>query len=106
MKYTRHFEEFSMNKKFQKMLLFQQFFHQLPVEVIRNSFYACGISVATDGSQDEKTMCFKPDSSCSTGRKMLKAQLQLLECQEDNPSGGWWDFFLGGKLSNIRRGQN
>ena len=26
MKYTRNFEEFSMNKKFQKMLLFKQFF--------------------------------------------------------------------------------
>ena len=26
MRYTRNFEEFSMNKKFQKMLLFKQFF--------------------------------------------------------------------------------
>ena len=25
------------------------------------------------------------DSPCSAGREMLKAQLQLLECQEDNP---------------------
>ena len=58
---------------------------QLPVEVIRNSFYACGISVATDGSKDEKITCFKPDSPCSAGREMLKAQLPLLECQKDNP---------------------
>ena len=58
---------------------------QFSVEVIQNSFYACGISVAIDGSQDEKITCFTPDNPCSAGREMLKAQLQLLECQEDNP---------------------
>ena len=58
---------------------------ELPAEVISKSFLACGISVATDGSQDDQIACFKADKPCSAGREMLKVQLEILDGQEDNP---------------------
>ena len=44
-----------MYGKFEIIFFFKQFCIQLPADVIRKSFLACGISDTTDGSQDEST---------------------------------------------------
>ena len=58
---------------------------QLSASLIAKSFISCGLSVATDGSQDDNITCFKPDRPCSSGRELLNAQLNFLAGQEPNP---------------------
>jgi hypothetical protein len=43
----------------------------LPKEMILESFKVCGISNATDGKEDGKIHCFKPEGPCPGGRTLL-----------------------------------
>ncbi|KAF7641570.1 hypothetical protein LDENG_00277240 [Lucifuga dentata] len=46
---------------------------KLDNDMIRKSFKVCGLSVATDGSEDSLIHCFKEGQPCSTGREALTA---------------------------------
>uniref|UniRef100_A0A914E307 DDE-1 domain-containing protein n=1 Tax=Acrobeloides nanus TaxID=290746 RepID=A0A914E307_9BILA len=57
----------------------------LPKELISKSFKSCGITNATDGSEDDEIHCFKADGPVPSGRILLqqardaKELAQLLE---------------------------
>ncbi len=43
-------------------------------EIIIKSFKICGLSVATDGTEDEQIECFKDGHACADGREMLREE--------------------------------
>ncbi len=70
---------------------------EIPEAQIKESFKHCGVSSATDGSEDDEIVCFKPGHVCAAGREILQEKsAQLLttldleqfedaEYSEDNP---------------------
>jgi hypothetical protein len=44
----------------------------LPKEAIQKSFLDCGITVSTDGSEDDHIHCFKEHGPVPEGRELLK----------------------------------
>ena len=65
-------------------------------EVIKRSFEACGISVATDGSEDDKVHCMKEGQVAAAARAMVAEKTAALfrpqdvdevEASDDDPFG-------------------
>ena len=51
---------------------------QIPKQQISDSFKQCGISVATNGSEDKEIVCFKEDQPCHSGLSTLQEKTQEL----------------------------
>ena len=51
---------------------------ELPTEVIEDSFRSCGLNLPVDGSCDDIIHCFKDGQACSTGKAMVRSQLEIL----------------------------
>ena len=58
---------------------------KLPFELIRHSFTSCGLTTALDGSEDNKSHCFKEGHPCRSGREMLSEQMKLMHETEEDP---------------------
>ena len=52
-----------------------------PEDIVK-SFKDCGISVATDGSEDDSIHCLKPDGMCPGGRQKLTLARMDIEMEE------------------------
>lgn len=57
---------------------------KLPTDVIKHSFTSCALNLNVDGSNDDVIHCFKDGQPCSTGRAMLRTQLDILREPETN----------------------
>ena len=44
---------------------------KLDVDMIKKSFKVCGLSVNTDGSEDDLILCFREGQPCAAGREAL-----------------------------------
>ena len=53
--------------------------------MITKSIVCCGLTCATDGSQDGEITCFKENTPCSEGREMLRHQMEYMNAVEENP---------------------
>uniref|UniRef100_A0A914WZ70 HTH CENPB-type domain-containing protein n=1 Tax=Plectus sambesii TaxID=2011161 RepID=A0A914WZ70_9BILA len=51
----------------------------LPTDLIKNSFKCCGVSNATDGSEDHLIHVFKQDGSCPEGMVLLTKAMKKME---------------------------
>ena len=58
---------------------------QLPTELIKKSFTSCALNLPVDGSQDDTIHCLKEGQPCSSGRAMLRSQLDILNEPDTNP---------------------
>ena len=59
---------------------------ELPTEAIKDSFRSCALNLPVDGSCDDVIHCFKDGQPCSTGKAMLRSQLEILsEPAKANP---------------------
>jgi len=59
---------------------------KLPTEVIKESFGSCALNLPVDTSCDNVIHCFKDGQPCSTGKAMLRSQLEILsEPADANP---------------------
>jgi len=47
---------------------------ELPEELISKSFKICGITTATNGSEDDQIHCFKPEGAIPTGLDSLRKE--------------------------------
>ena len=58
----------------------------VPVGIVKESFISCGISAATDGSDDHKIHCYKPGQPCEKGRCVLAERMKEFNpsCLDDN----------------------
>ena len=59
----------------------------LSKEMARKSFKICGINLPVDGSEDHLIHCFKEESACASGAKLLQDQMAILNDSSlnDNP---------------------
>ena len=48
----------------------------IPCEVIANSFKACGISKARDGSEDGMIVCMREGRNCAAAREVLTTRIK------------------------------
>ena len=53
--------------------------------MIINSFKHCGLTVATDGSEDHLIHCLKPSQPCAAGFTQLQALHQVMNEVRDDP---------------------
>ncbi|CAH3162370.1 unnamed protein product [Porites lobata] len=58
---------------------------QLPTELIKKSFTSCALNLPVDGSQDDTIHCLKEGQLCSSGRAMLRSQLDISNEPDTNP---------------------
>ena len=59
---------------------------ELPTDIIKKSFTCCALKLqAVDASQDDPIHCLKEGQPCSTGREMLRTQLDILDEPHTNP---------------------
>ncbi|KAG1968293.1 pogo transposable element with KRAB domain [Pimephales promelas] len=58
---------------------------KLDTERLKNSFKVCGLTVASDGSEDHLIHCFKEGEPCASGRELLAQarQAELAEASEE-----------------------
>ncbi|GAA6077977.1 zinc finger protein 540-like [Tachysurus ichikawai] len=61
-----------------------QAWEKLDTERLKNSFKVCGLTVASDGSEDHLIHCFKEREPCASGRELLvqARQAELAEAGE------------------------
>ncbi|ROJ25353.1 Pogo transposable element with KRAB domain [Anabarilius grahami] len=61
-----------------------QAWEKLDMERLKNSFKVCGLTVASDGSEDHLIHCFKEGEPCASGRELLvqARQAELAEAGE------------------------
>ena len=64
---------------------FQTFFFEHETELIKKSFTSCALNLPVDGSQDDTIHCLKEGQPCSSGRAMLRSQLDILNEPDTNP---------------------
>ena len=58
----------------------------MPTELIVKSFEACGITVATDGTEDNRIHCMKDGNPAAGGKEILKKRTAaLLREDEEDP---------------------
>ena len=50
---------------------------ELPTVVIKKSFTTCALNLPVDGSRDDNIHCLKEEQPCSSGKPMLKSQLEI-----------------------------
>lgn len=62
-----------------------QSWSELSRDLIKKSFPACALNLPTDGSQDEKIVCFREGQPCCAGNEMLKAQASVLLEPDKDP---------------------
>ncbi|GAA6099081.1 zinc finger protein 540-like [Tachysurus ichikawai] len=62
-----------------------QAWEKLVTERLKNSFKVCGLTVASDGSEDHLIHCFKEGEPCTSGRELLvqARQAELAEAGEE-----------------------
>ena len=58
---------------------------ELPTDIIKKSFTCCALNLPVDASQDDSIHCLKEGQPCSTGREMLRSQLDILDEPNMNP---------------------
>ena len=62
-----------------------QSWEDISTDLIKKSFPCCGRNLPVDGSDDDKTICFRHGEPFAKGKDMLKSQLSILLEPDENP---------------------